>query len=179
MYNLDDQEFDVVGDVLGVAAPQMARRPGMMMVPMAQRPGWRHGQLAPGVNQAQEGLVPLPLKPDTNNGTFDVNNSFITFQGQLQKPFRGERILVSTVRTAGAVGRLITKLWVGTDLMLADIQGIDLELVGGNTAFGTRLTMMQAPPGVLVRFEVNFTPPITTTTDTCFASMMVLGRIVH
>ena len=180
MWNLDDQEFDVVGDVLGVSAPQMARRPGMMMVPMAGKPGWRQGQLAPGLNQAQEGLVPLPLAPQSNAGVFDVNNTNITFQGQLQKPFRGERVLVSVVRNnPTATSRLITKIWVGTNLMLADIQGIDIELVGAAGSFGTRLTMLQAPPGVLVRLEVSATPPVTGTTDTITASMMILGRIVH
>jgi hypothetical protein len=175
--NLDDQEFDVVGDVLGVSAPQMARRPGAMI--MVQKPGWRQGQLAPGLNQPQEGLVPLPLAPSANGGVFDVNNNFITFQGQLQKPFRGERILTSVTHSAGAPGRLLTKIWVGTNLMQADIQGVDIELLGNATAFGTRLTLMQAPPGVLIRFEVTITPPITTTTDTIVASMMLLGRIVH
>ena len=66
------------------------------------QPGWRRGQLAPGVIAPDQGLLPLPM----GSFTYNLGNQINTFQGQLQKPFRGERLLVSVVRTGTtAVGR--------------------------------------------------------------------------
>ena len=188
---------DVMGDVMGIAAPYsrgyqgryggayhqqgghsvMNTRGGRMMA-IGNRPGWRK-QLAPGVIQPDEGLIPLPLVGTGGTNTFTSTLNSITFQGTIQKPFRGERVLVSTVRTGTtSTGRLLTQMFVGTDLMLADINTIDLELVGQATAFGTRLTMKAAEPGVLIRFIVTLSSALTTT-DTILASMMLLGRVVH
>jgi hypothetical protein len=187
-------DFDVVGyaedgsalyapvsgaDVMGRAGHHhhhAHHAPRHMALP--PRPQWRN-QLAPGVIQPDEGMVPMALAPQTNNGTYTSAINQITFQGQLQKPFRGERLLVSVVRTgASAVGRLLTQLFVGTDLQQGDITGWDAELIGQANAFGTRLTMKAAEPGVLVRAIVTLSSAITST-DTIQAQFLLLGRIVH
>jgi len=181
--------FEVVGSVLGdddddvgADAPvlvQPARRGRQVHLALPHKPDWRRGELAPGVNAPDEGLVPLPLTPTSNGGTFTALVNTITFQGQLQKPYRAERLLVSSVRTgASAVGRLLGQIFVGTDLQQAEIQGLDVELVGATTAFGTRLTLVQAPPGVLIRMPIVLSSPLAGT-DTIFASMMFLGRWIH
>ena len=196
------QPFEVVGDVLGDvmggyydegvgAGPvQHAPVPGhwrhgprhpASMVPV-HRPGWRGGQLAPGVMAPDEGMVPLGMKPDagTPPGQFAVALQTMNFVGRLQKPFRAERLLVSTVRnTATAVGRLIGQFFVGVDLNQATLQGVDLELYGAATAFGTRLTLLQAPPGVEITVPVNIIPALTVAGDTIFATVQWSGRIVH
>lgn len=183
------RHFEVVGAVLGDdddddvgAAPALMNprgRPQRIHLALPAKADWRRGELAPGVNAPDEGLVPLPLTPQTNGGTFTAAVNTITFQGQLQKPYRAERLLVSTVRTgASAVGRLLGQFFVGTDLQQAEIQGLDLELVGATTAFGTRLTLVQAPPGVLIRIPVVLSSALAGT-DTIFASMMFLGRWIH
>jgi hypothetical protein len=83
------------------------------------------------------------------------------------------------VRTgASATGRLLAQLFVGTDLQQAEIAGWDVELVGQAGAFGTRLTAKAAEPGVLIRLVVTLSNN-PTSTDTIFASMMFLGRVVH
>jgi hypothetical protein len=150
----------------------------MMKIP--NRPNWRN-QLAPGVQQPDEGLVPLPLAGQAGSptGTFTASLSQITFQGQLQKPFRGERLLVSTVRTGTtAVGRLLCVLYVGTDLQQAEIAGWDAELVGSAQSFGTRLTLMAAEPGVLIRAVITLSSNLSGT-DTIFANFTLLGRVIH
>jgi len=163
---------DMDGDVMGAA------RRGRRMMRVPPRPNWRN-QLAPGVIQPDEGMVPLPLTPLVNAGTFTSAIPTITFQGQLQKPFRAERLLVSVVRTgATAVGRLLGQLYVGTDLQQGDIQGWDIEVVGQATAFGTRLTTKAAEPGVLIRLQVTLSS-VLTAPDTIFASVLFMGRIVH
>lgn len=143
-----------------------------------RKPGWRESQLAPGVIAPDQGLLPLPLSGVPSN-TFDLNTSSITFQGQIQKPFRGERLLVSTVRTGtSATGRLIAQLFVGTDLNQLDVPGFDAEQVGDPNAFGVRLAMKPAQPGVFLRLVVTLSSALTTT-DTIFATCTILGRNIH
>lgn len=143
-----------------------------------QRPRWRERQLAPGVIAPDQGMLPLPLQGATTN-TFSAGTNTITFQGQLQKPFRGERLLVSTVRTGvTAVGRLISQLFVGTDLQQLDVPGFDAEQVGAPNAFGVRLTMKPAQPGVFIRLVTVLNVPVTTT-DTIVVTVTLLGRLIH
>lgn len=167
----------VMGEVMGAAAHPAHHAPHRMMR-IPPRPQWRQ-QLAPGVIQPDEGMVPLPLTPLTAGGVFAAATPTITFQGQLQKPFRAERMLVSSVRTgASSTGRLLGQLFVGTDLQQGDIQAWDIELVGQATAFGTRLTTKSAEPGVLIRLQVTLSS-VLTGTDTIFASVLFMGRIIH
>lgn len=176
----DDDGAQVVGhDDYGrpivVTGRGKGRRRGRAMVPV-QRPEWRDQQLAPGVIAPDQGLVPLPL----GDFTFSVaNGQIFTFQGQMQKPFRGERLLVTTQRTGTtAVARLLGQIFVGTDLSQADINRLDLEAIGNPGAFGVRLTMKPAQPGVLIRIPVVLSGVIAGT-DTLFCSVQLLGRIVH
>lgn len=143
------------------------------------RPDWRADELAPGVVVPGEGLIPLPMTPQQNGGTFTATVVSITWQGQLQVPFRSERLLVSSSRVGpSSVGRLLGQMFVGVSLQQADITGLDMELVGAANAFGTRMTMIQAPPGILIRIPVVLSTPLTST-DTIFASFQFLGRVVH
>jgi hypothetical protein len=184
--------FEVVGDLLGeegldgeevadiLGAVKAARGRGRMLR-LPAKPSWRSGQLAPGVMTPQEGLVPLPMTAQAGSpvGTFTATLPSITFLGRLQKPYRAERLLVSSVRTgATSTGRLLGQIFVGTDLQQAQINGFDLELIGPATAFGTRLTLLQAPPGVEINVAVTLSSGLTAP-DTIFASMLFLGRVVH
>ena len=189
------RHFDVVGQGYGMApygyphygvvgaAPQPHHRhghgPRHHVLP--PKPQWRN-QLAPGVIQPDEGMVPLPMTPNAGSpipGTFDAAIGTITWSGQLQKPYRAERLLVSVVRNgASAVGRLLTQFFVGTDLQQAEINGWDAELVGNQGAFGTRLTAKAAEPGVFLRLVVSLSQNVSAS-DTIFATMMFLGRVIH
>lgn len=166
----DEDGYPIVVGRSGRA--RRANRPQVQL----QRPPWRGSQLAPGVVAPDEGLVPLPL----GNFTFSVaNGQVFTFSGQMQKPFRGERLLVTVQRTGtSAVGRLLGQIFVGTDLSQADVQQLELESIGNPLAFGVRLTMKPAQPGVFIRIPVTLSSAITST-DTIFASISLLGRIVH
>jgi len=177
-----DLSGDVMGDVMGVGAAARRRpaRGGHRAIRIPPKPAWRN-QLAPGVVQPDEGMLPLTLTGQSGSpaGTFSATISTITFQGQLQKPYRPERLLCSTVRTGtSAVGRLLTQLFVGTDLQQAEINGWDAELIGAATAFGTRLTCKAAEPGVFVRAVVTLSSALTGT-DTIFANLTFLGRVIH
>ncbi len=192
---------DVMGEVMGageeIVGAVVRRRDGghrmLKLMPrggpvqphnramaLPDRPQWRD-QLAPGVIQPDEGMVPLPLEPQAGSGTFTSTLFAITFQGQLQKPYRPERLLVSTARNTPAanIPRVLGQVFVGTDLQAAEITTFDLELVGNANSFGTRLTCKAAEPGVLVRILASLSSPLPTTTDSIFASMLWLGRIIH
>src|SRR5512139_1360336 len=190
----DELEGDVMGDVMGddevvglirrnrrTGRVQAVRAPrsggGQRMMPIPQKPQWRQ-QLAPGVIQPDEGMYVLPMAPLAGGGTFTAAITQIIYEGQLQKPFRAERLLTSTVRTgATATGRLMGVLYVGTDLQQAEITGWDIELVGQANSFGTRLTCKAAEPGVKIRLVVTpSTPPAAA--DTIFCSVQFLGRTI-
>lgn len=174
-----DGDFSVVGyDDDGsplIVGAGRGRRGGVVHV---RKPRWRESQLAPGVIAPDQGMLPLTLQGVPTN-TFGLAQQTITFQGQLQKPFRGERLLVSTVRTGvSAVGRLISQFFVGTDLQQLDVPGFDAEQVGAPNAFGVRLTMKPAQPGVFIRLVTTLNAALTTT-DTITATVTLLGRLIH
>lgn len=192
----EDVSGDVMGDVMGYAGPMGDYEGGAAVVgydshgypvvvgarrsrrgaPVVQlhKPGWRQSQLAPGVIAPDQGLLPLPM----GNFTFAAATPINTFQGQVQKPFRGERWLISVVRTgATAVGRILAQLFVGTDLAQLDVQQIDLEQLARPDAFGVRTTLKPAQPGVFIRAVTSLSSPLTAP-DTIFASLQLLGRNV-
>jgi hypothetical protein len=164
------------GTPIIVGARKRKKRRSAVLV---KKPSWRRSTLAPGVIAPDQGLLPLPLNGAGGTNTFTATVPSITFQGQLQKPFRGERLLVSVVRTGtSAVGRLIGQLFVGTDLQQLDVGGFDIEQVGNPQAFGVRLTMKPSQPGVFTRLVVTLNAPLTGT-DTIATTVTVLGRLVH
>jgi hypothetical protein len=143
-----------------------------------QKPKWRASQVAPGVIAPDQGLLPLPMQGQPSN-TFSAAVQNITFQGQIQKPFRGERLLVSTVRTgATAVGIILGQLFVGTDLNQLDVTQFDVEQVGAPNAFGVRLALKPAQPGVFIRLVCGLSAAVGGA-DTIFCSVTLLGRGVH
>lgn len=172
--------YDDYGSPIVVGARRRRRRrrrPRRGALVRVKRPNWRRRQLAPGVIAPDQGMLPLPLSA-ANNNTYNLANQALTFEGQVQKPFRGERLLVSTVRTGtSAVGRIIAQLFVGTDLQQLDVAGFDAEQVGDPNAFGVRLTMKPCQPGVFIRLVTVLNAPLTTT-DTIVATVTLLGRNV-
>ena len=201
----DVDGMDVVGDVMGdimgddvegdeevivgaiavnprtgrrrVVKPGAAARKNMLALPA--KPGWRKNQVAPGVQAPAEGMVPLPLV-GIPSSTFSASVTQITFRGQVQEPFRPERLLVSVVRsgTSAAAPRVLGQLFVGAKLQQAQIAPFDIELVGTANAFGVRLTCQQVEPGVFVDLQCTLSAALTST-DTILVSPMFLGRVIQ
>lgn len=188
---------DVQGDVMGYGGPmgnydggaqvvgydeegypvvvgRAKKKPKRPMVAL-QKPGWRQGQLAPGVQAPDQGLLTLPM----GSFTFTASAQTNTFQGQVQKPFRGERFLIRVVRTGtSATGTILAQLFVGTDLSMLDVNPVDLESLADPQAFGVRLTMKPAQPGVFIR-AVCTLDTVITASDTIKVSLQLLGRNIH
>lgn len=191
----DEVEGDVLGDVMGYGGPMGNYEGGAAVVgyddegyPIVvgarsrkhpkvalTKPGWRSGQLAPGVIAPDQGLLSLPM----GNFTFALAAQTFTFSGQVQKPFRGERLLVTTVRTGtSAVGRILGQIFVGSDLAALDVPPVDIEQLGSPNAFGVRMTMKPCQPGVFIRIVCSLSSALAGT-DTIFTTIQLLGRNVH
>jgi hypothetical protein len=169
-HDLDGAEI-TLGDVLGAAAGAMVK---------VNKPGWRKRALTNGVQAAQEGMVPLALTPQTNGGTFTSAISAIEWIGRMQKPYRAERMLVTVARVGASATapRLLGQIFVGVDLQMATRQAIDIEVFGNPTAFGTRMTLFEAAPGVELAVPVVLSTNLTAP-DTIFATVQFSGRVVH
>jgi hypothetical protein len=171
-----------LAEVIGVAPP----RGGGHSIQL-HKPDWRKNELAPGVEAPDEGMHPLPLTPLQNNGVFANSTNggptSITYQGQMQVPFRGERMFVNAgrINTGGtaANAKLLAQMFVGIALQQAEIFGIDIETIGGATTFGSRMTMRQAPPGVLMRALVTETAVPTNPDVVTLAVITLMGRVYH
>jgi hypothetical protein len=164
-------------ELVGARRRRRRRRPKRRRrAVVVKKPRWRQAQLAPGVIAPDQGLLPLPMGEATFIST---GLAAYTFQGQIQKPFRGERLLVETVRSGTTSnGRIMGQLFVGTDLQQMDVNQFDIEAIGNPNAFGVRLTMKPAQPGVFIRLVTNITI-VPTSTDYVYANVTLLGRAVH
>lgn len=179
-YDDDSVSGDVMGDVEIVGYDEESGHPIVSGRKPKKRghavnvhkPRWRKSQLAPGVIAPDQGLLPLPL----GSFTYVLAAQTNTFVGQVQKPFRGERLLVTTVRTGtSAVGRVMGQMFVGSDLAALDVPSVDLEQIGAPNAFGVRLTMKPIQPGVQFRIITSLSNAIAGT-DSIFCTIQLLGR---
>ncbi len=187
-YGDDDVEGDVMGDVMGdddevivtgAAARKIIRQTQGGGNISVQKPAWRRTQAAPGVIAPDQGLLPLPLTGRGGTNTFSATVTQIIFEGQIQKPFRGERLLTTVVRTGtSATGSILGQLFVGTDLQQLDIFPFNIEQVGQVNGFGIRLTMKPAQPGVFIRIIGTLSTALTST-DTIHVDATILGRNIH
>lgn len=173
----DDLEGDELdGESTVGAARRLRARGGMLRLP--PRPQWRR-QIAPGVSMPGQGLEPLPLTPTLNAGIFDPANPAIDFQARPQAPFRAERLLATVRRSAGAAGVIIQcqALFIGRELQQVESGPFDIEFFSPN-AFGVRLNLVQATPGILIRLILNANP-VVPVGETVAVSMMFLGHTVR
>lgn len=169
-----DDDEDVEGyDVVG-AKRAIVRRGGLMRVP--KKPAWRKRMAAPGVPIPGQGLEPLPLTADVNSGVFNSGNPNIAFQARPQRPFRAERLLASVVLTGGAAGIVVCDgIYVGTALQTVELGSFDVSFFAP-TAFGVRLSLVPAAPGILIRLPCRFVGTIGE--GTAVVSLLFLGRTI-
>jgi hypothetical protein len=157
--------------------------------PMIRSAPWRP-MIAPGNPPTQEGHVPLPLNPETNNGVWGTavtggaaTSATITFSARPQKPFKTARLTVFGVKTAGAANaHMVGQVYIGTDLQQGEVGVIDLETIGGGNTFDTWVSFKQAEPGVWIRVQASLlgSPTFTTpTTDSAQYIITAMGHYLH
>lgn len=182
---LGDDDDGVEGDVMGVAAQVVGyddngypivvtgAKPGRKgRLVRVNKPGWRQPVLAPGVNAPDEGMETLPM----GEFTYVLATQTNTFSGQVQVPFRGERWLISVVRTgASATGRIMGQIFMGKDLAQLDVARVDLEALAAGGNFGTRLTHKPVQPGVFIRAITALSNALAGA-DTIFVTLQLIGR---
>ncbi|HXI60667.1 MAG TPA: hypothetical protein VNO55_31615 [Polyangia bacterium] len=167
------QQFGVVG------AAHHPHHHRMIHVP--PKPEWRGADLAHGVQQPDEGMLPMPLQGSGGTNTFTPTVPVITFQGQMQKPYRAERMIFIVTRLGDSAAgvRVQGQIFVGTDLQQGELGLIDFESLGAPTAFGTRLTLTPASPGVFLRLQCQLVGGALTTDGQILVNTYFLGRVIH
>src|ERR1700691_3562301 len=149
----------------------------VQVAPAAQNvPGWMANRQAPGVWGNDEDLVPLTLVPEVNGGVFTASTpTMIAFDGSTQKPYRAERPVVAVVPTGSSVTgvRALGQVFVGTDYQGANVATFDLSIFAA-TAFGVRLKLKPAEPGVVIKFQVTLSV-YPTGSDNVYVDITLLG----
>lgn len=145
------------------------------------KPEWRQGDLAHGVQQPDEGMLPMPLSGAGGTSTFTATVQNITFESQVQKPYRAERMVFIVTRTGASAASLRAQgqIFVGTDLQQGELGLLDFESLGAPTAFGFRLSFTPASPGVFLRLQTQLVGGALTGTDTIAINTYFLGRVIH
>ena len=171
------------GQVLGRGhhAAHAPHRSGGHQITLPPKPDWRHGNLAHGVEAPDTGMFPLPLTGTGGTNVFSATVPNITFQGALQKPYRAERLIfiVTRIGTSAANLRVQGQQFIGTDLQQGELGLLDFESLGAVTAFGTRLTLTPAAPGVLIRLQCQLVGGALAGSDTILVNTYFLGQIIH
>ena len=173
-----DEDEDVDGSVMGfdqVVGRARRRRGGM--VRLGRKPAWRNRMVAPGVPKPGQGMEPLPLTGlESVTGTFAAATLAIAFQARPQRPFRPERLLASVVLTGGAVGSVVCDgIFIGTSLQTVELGAFDVSFFAPG-AFGVRLSLVPAAPGILIRLPCRFVGAIGA--GTAVTNLLFLGRTI-
>ena len=145
------------------------------------KPEWRQGDLAHGVQQPDTGLLPMPLNGAGGTNVFTATVPNITFQSQVQKPYRAERMVFIVTRTGASAAaiRAQGQIFVGTDLQQGELGLLDFESLGAPTAFGFRLSLTPASPGVFLRLQTQLVGGALAGTDTIAINCYFLGQVIH
>jgi len=181
---------DILGDFLG--APRRGRqrgrgrmRPRVRMrprlgAPLATPPLWRDAQAAPGVQVPTEQLLPLGFLPDGGSFSFVPGGpTTIVFRALPQKPFRGERLIIDVSKSAGAIANTVSvnTLAVGTDLQIVSAAPVP-AVAFSPTAFGVRLALTAAQPGIQISIAVELIGPALALNESVTVVPTVLGRAI-
>lgn len=189
-YIMGDDEEGLEGDfqdeMIG-AAPRFYMPKGRAPAPAAMRPvlrlgpspAWRRA-VAPGVDVPGQVVEQLPFRSD-NNGVFNGGaGTSALFYARPQRAFRGERILVSVAKSAGATGVQVVVnpgIFVGTNLIGADLGDTPIEAFAAN-AFGVRMMLSQATPGMEIKIPVELRGTLAVG-ETISVALVIFGRTIR
>ena len=148
--------------------------------PINHAPAWRTPQAAPGVMLPTEQLLPLGFLPEGGSFSFvNAGPTSLTFVAQPQKPFRGERLIIDVAKTAGAAGNTVNVniLAVGTDLQIVSAAPFP-AVAFSPTAFGVRLALTAAQPGIRISLGVEIIGPALPPGESVTVVPTILGRAI-
>lgn len=118
-------------------------------------PSWfKKTKMIPGASGADQLMSPLGL----GNGVLTNTNSIVVLTAKPQRPFRGERLLISLARTPAAtvVPVRLSEFKIGENSQLVGAGDLPAEAFDP-AAFGVRLAMSASAPGIdiVLRLETN------------------------
>jgi hypothetical protein len=178
--------MDVVGDMEGELDGDMDG--GSMVLGArgrhhrAQRvptPRWMNATTSQGVSRPQEELDFLPFTPVT----FDTNNPATgVLLARPQRPFRGERIIISAFLVGGdpTVGLFVIDpaIYVGA-VQVGAAQGSTPIEAFAATAFGVRISMPAAGQGTDIKIFLRAVDPALFVEGTAVVSAVLIGRAMR
>jgi len=155
-----DLEGDMEGDMdgeyesVGRARRKRGHRTGAVTVPT---PTWMNATTSQGVSRPQENLDFLSFVPLT----IAAGNTTGTLTAQPQRPFRGERLILSATNITGgqdvsATATINPAIFVGAVQVGAN-QGATPFIAFGANAFGVRLSWPAAGQGTTINIPVALT----------------------
>jgi hypothetical protein len=174
--------YDVLGyDVLGDGDDDVSGTDDMLGAQVA--PGglrnarWARQlrQGAPGAPAISEMMLPLGLGSFTVTAT---SATTFTLTAVPQLAYRGERLILSAFNTTGAdAGSLfvINDIKVGQRSQLVSPSALPAAAFAA-TAFGVRLAIDPAVPGVIITVSVSYIGPALAGDDTATITGTILGR---
>lgn len=181
VYGHGESEEEVVGRAIAKHRARHGHPAHHRAIVPPPKPQWRQGDLAHGVQQPDEGLLPMPLNGAGGTNVFTATVGNITFESQVQKPYRAERMVFIVTRTGASAASLRAQgqIFVGTDLQQGELGLLDFESLGAPTAFGFRLSLTPASPGVFLRLQTQLVGGALAGTDTIAINCYFLGRVIH
>ena len=143
-------------------------------------PPWRGSQVAPGVMAPTEQQLVLGFVAQDGIDSFvNGGTNRKVYVARPQKPFRGERLLISVVPTAGAIGQLVrvTNISVGVDPQFVAVNPVPAAAFAPG-AFDTRLCVTAAIPGIDVSIGLDFLGPAIPPGEQISLSVMIIGKAI-
>jgi len=155
---------------------------GNSMLPAgAPNPPWLQKSNPYGISQPIEGLIQLPLAPLDNVGAMTATVTAIKFIGRVQRPFRGERVVATLTRSGATAAtqtiRAINGIIVGVVPQQAQIGNTNLA-EWASTAFGVRMAMNVAYPGVDITCNTQLLGAAPTAPDSITIDLTIYGKYV-
>jgi hypothetical protein len=139
-------------------------------------PDWFQGaSRVPGSSDAAQLMSPLGL------GAAQLTNAVavVTLSAQPQRPFRGERLLISLARSAGAlvVPVRVSEFKIGENSQLVGAGALPAEAFSPD-AFGVRLAMSPSAPGILINLRIETDVGAVPAGETITVTAAIIGRAV-
>jgi hypothetical protein len=185
----DNDDLQVTGGLQVIGAPiNLGSFLGKGAIPMTQSnmvaagvPPWMAAGVPTGVSVPSEELDFLPFDEVLNSGVIDPTHTSLEFEAFPQRPFRGERIIISAVSDLGVdslFALVITPaIFVGATQVGAT-QGRMPAAAFAAQAFGVRLSFPRAAQGT--RIFIPILSLITPGTGHSISvSVGVMGRAVR
>lgn len=137
-------------------------------------PSWfKKASKIPGASGADQLMSPLGL----GAGTLSNVNPIVTLTAQPQRPFRGERLVISLARSIGAavVPVRVSEFKIGENSQLVGAGALPAETFDP-ASFGVRLAMSPSAPGILINLRVETDTGAVPAGESIAVTAAIIGR---